>query len=214
MIYLNDGLVLLRDLQQSDIEKRIYWETLETEWKLWDGPWHYENLSEEQQYEELNRCIEKIQAQIFSLQNTPNTQKRTGFQICTIKGICIGWCNSYHIDDNYHISPSGKKCAIGINIPDVNERGKGYALHALCIFIDYLLEHNEYDLFIQTWSGNIRMITIANKLGFEEVQRKLHIHRVRGNLYDGLTFHLNISRYAMARQALTQCGPKTAPVSD
>ena len=45
MIYLNDGLVLLRDLQQSDIEKRIYWETQETEWKLWDGPWQIENLT-------------------------------------------------------------------------------------------------------------------------------------------------------------------------
>ncbi len=23
----------------ADIEDRIYWETVETEWQLWDAPW-------------------------------------------------------------------------------------------------------------------------------------------------------------------------------
>lgn len=41
MLTITDDRVLLRDFIESDIEKRIYWETEETEWKLWDGPYLY-----------------------------------------------------------------------------------------------------------------------------------------------------------------------------
>jgi len=40
--------IILRDFMESDIEKRIYWELIETEWQLWDGPWEYENKTEEE----------------------------------------------------------------------------------------------------------------------------------------------------------------------
>lgn len=39
MIQISDGRVILRDFKESDIEKRIYWDTVETEWQLWDAPW-------------------------------------------------------------------------------------------------------------------------------------------------------------------------------
>lgn len=43
-----DNKALLRDFVKSDIKKRIYWETEKIEWKQWDTPWEYENLTEEQ----------------------------------------------------------------------------------------------------------------------------------------------------------------------
>lgn len=43
---MNDK-VILRDFKEGDIEKRIYWETSETEWQLWDAPWEYENQSDD-----------------------------------------------------------------------------------------------------------------------------------------------------------------------
>lgn len=39
---LKNNLVVLRDFIESDIENRIYWETTENEWQLWDAPWEYE----------------------------------------------------------------------------------------------------------------------------------------------------------------------------
>lgn len=38
--------IILRDFKESDIEKKIYWKTVETEWQLWDGPWEHEGKSE------------------------------------------------------------------------------------------------------------------------------------------------------------------------
>ena len=45
---LKDDTVLLRDFKREDIAKRIEWETEQTEWQLWDAPWEYEGLTEEQ----------------------------------------------------------------------------------------------------------------------------------------------------------------------
>lgn len=46
MIYAKN--IVLRDLTESDIKNRIYWEKVETEWQQWDAPWEYEGLSEEE----------------------------------------------------------------------------------------------------------------------------------------------------------------------
>ena len=47
-------------------------------------------------------------------------------------------------------------------------------------------------LYCQTWSGNVRMINLARKLGFRECCRKPGLRRVRGAVYDGLTFELKL----------------------
>ena len=56
--------------------------------------------------------------------------------------------------------------------------------------IDYLKAHGNQRIFTQTWSGNERMIALAQKLGFAEYRRKDGIRQVRGGVYDGLTFEL------------------------
>lgn len=48
MISISDSKVILRDFIESDIEKRISWETKHTEWKLWDAPWEFDNITQEQ----------------------------------------------------------------------------------------------------------------------------------------------------------------------
>jgi hypothetical protein len=62
MVSICDGEVILRDFIQSDIEKRICWETEQTEWQLWDAPWEYEGLTDAQKQKDLNTYIEKMQA--------------------------------------------------------------------------------------------------------------------------------------------------------
>lgn len=200
MVSICDGEVILRDFIQSDIEKRICWETEQTEWQLWDAPWEYEGLTDAQKQKDLNTYIEKMQAWPPIFEAMPDTKTRVSFQICTKANEYIGWVNSYRIDDEYNYSSDGVKRAIGIDIPETAQRGKGYAFRALCLFIDYLRDHGESDIYIQTWSGNIRMAALAKKLGFEECSRKKDIRLARGKTYDGLTFRLNASRYATAKQ--------------
>lgn len=206
MYYLNGEKVVLRDFIEEDIPQRILWETEETEWQLWDAPWEYEGQSESEKEISLGRYIETMKEWVKRYESMSPTERRTGFQI-TADGIYIGWCNSYRIDEDYNYDPNGRYCAIGIDIPSLSARGKGYAIDTLVTFIDYLLQKGEKSLYTQTWSGNTRMIRLAGKLGFEECRRKKGIRQVRGKRYDGLTFVLDQKRYQKFRSGLKKADP-------
>lgn len=123
--------------------------------------------------------------------------RRNTFQIVTNEAQqkYIGWVSAYEIDDVYCFTVKKGHCAVGIDIPDISVRGKGYSYKALCLFIRYLINFGENEIFTQTWSGNERMIHIAEKMGFEECYRKRGIRSVRGEIFDGLTFKLNMDRF-------------------
>lgn len=195
MLYAKD--ILLRDFIESDIEKRIYWEKVETEWQLWDGPWEYDGLTEEEKEKEFSKYLHTMNNWVKHYQHISDDEKRHTFQIATRDDghNYIGWVSYYRIDDDANITNDNGHCAVGINIPDLSARGKGYAYQALCIFINYLLKNGEADIYTQTWSGNLRMIHIAEKMGFEECRRKTGVRFVRGKAYDGLTFKLNKDKY-------------------
>ena len=126
-------------------------------------------------------------------------EKRRTFQI-DVRGEvpeCIGWVASYYLTENYIFTKEVTgRCAVGIDFPEQSGRGHGYGYQALILFINYLLDHGEKDLYLQTWSGNVRMIHIAERMGFEECRRKKGIRTVRGEKYDALTFRLNMEKYA------------------
>ena len=185
---LKDERVLLRDFMRQDIEKRLYWETVETEWQLWDGPWEYEGQTEEQRREAMARYIKKMEGWADRYGQIPETERRWSFQICTAEGEYIGWCGAYRIGEDCECDPEGRRVAIGIDLPERQARGKGLATRALRLFMAYQYEQGERELYTQTWSGNERMIGLARKLGFEEYCRKPGVRTVRGKQYDGLTF--------------------------
>lgn len=189
--------IILRDFLESDIEKRILWETEETEWQLWDAPWEHEGLTEAARAEELNRYVAGLKAAALRCRALSETDPRSSFQIALGDGTgrYIGWCNSYDIDETFTYTPGDGLCTVGIDIPDMTARGKGYSYQALYAFISYLMESGEEAVYLQTWSGNERMVHIAAKLGFELCCRKEGIRLVRGRLYDGLTFHLNPEKF-------------------
>lgn len=191
----NDHLIL-RDFLQSDMEKRIDWEQSETEWQLWDAPWEYEGLTPEERREELEEYIRTMQGWAERCQSLSPDAMRYSFQIVIKEeNRYIGWVNAYDIDDAYCYTEGEGHCTVGIDIPDREARGKGFGRQALTLFIDYLLMRGVKEIYTQTWSGNQRMIHIAEKMGFEECDRKKEIRMVRGERYDGLTFRLNKKRY-------------------
>lgn len=122
---------------------------------------------------------------------------RTNFQICINDDTrtYIGWCGSYNVNEDFEITQNKGNCAIGIDIPAVTSRDKGFATSALVLLIHYFVKNEINEIYTQTWSGNKGMISLANKLGFEECIRKLNHRKVRGELYDSLTFKLNMEKF-------------------
>lgn len=185
--------VVLRDLEHSDIDKMVYFMTEETEWNDWDAPW--EPVADD--FEE-----QKYRASLEACMNDSFDEPRWQLQVDTADGVLIGRVNSYMIDENYQwisvrdIEPEQSVYrALGLDILDSRYWGCGLGTQALTAWICYHLEYANQPLFVQTWSGNSRMIHLALKLGFEEQRRFPGIRQVRGGSYDAVTFRLNLDLF-------------------
>lgn len=81
--------------------------------------------------------------------------------------------------------------AVGLDICEPAYWNGGWGAQALAAFLRYHLDGGYTELYTQTWSGNVRMTALAEKLGFRECRRKEGIRQVQGETYDGLTFRLD-----------------------
>ena len=187
--------IILRDMTEEDIEDYIRWNTVETDWANWDAPWEsLPDLLTFNPEEYRKKELEKLAK--------PKDKIRWGFEIETPSGEHIGAVSSYMMNENFEWIPAkdikpGDKAfrAVGISICESSFCEKGLGTKALAAFINYYFENGEEEIFTQTWSGNIRMIKCAEKLGFEECRRKKDLRLVRGEHYDGLTFRLGKEKF-------------------
>lgn len=187
--------IVLRDMTEADIEDDIRWNTVETDWAHWDAPW-------ESEPELLTFDAEKYRQKELDRLTKPPEDIRWGFEIDTADGIHIGAVNSYMINSDYEWTPSSKAKhgeklfrTVGIDICESTLCGKGFGTSALAAFILYCIENGETEIYTQTWSGNTRMVRLAEKLGFEVCNREVNFRHVRGKDYDGLTFRLNPEKF-------------------
>lgn len=177
--------LILRDMIESDIEDYVLWFTKDIEWQDYDAPWEKEesNISTE---------LKKWTNYYIYKKNSAN-KLRNRFEI-EYNGVHIGWVISYYINDKYEYVSSFTSektfLAIGIDICNLNYQGNGIGTKALSALIDYYNSIGIKELYTQTWSGNIRMIKLAHKLGFVECDKKIGIREVNNNKYDALTFVL------------------------
>ncbi|MCM1289753.1 MAG: GNAT family N-acetyltransferase [Corallococcus sp.] len=175
-------MLSLRDMRKEDIEDYVRWFTVQIDWGQTDAPWEpFETTADEER---------KNWTEIFNeTQNIPFNQIRQRFEI-EVDGVHIGWVSAYQ-DTEWFPNPD-KRYAIGIDIPEGRFRGKGYGTIAFEQFIDYYRKKGHDKLYTQTWSGNVAMIAVAQKLGFVEIGRKADYRLVEGKLYDALTFELKL----------------------
>lgn len=181
--------IILRDMIESDIEDYVRWFTVEREWENWDAPWEKEDTNEESERKSWTEYYK-------SVKDRPDDTRRPKFEI-EWNGKHIGWVSSYCINENYEWVEKIKDGqtvyrAIGIDICEPNLLGKGIGTNALRAFMNYYFENGVDELYTQTWSGNVRMIRCAEKLGFVECNREINFREVNGQKYDGLT--LRVSR--------------------
>ncbi len=193
--------VVLRDLRKEDIQRRLLWETEQTEWQQWDAPWEYEEMEGQVSDAWLRSYRQRLENRVEELRRMDESKMRRGFEIALACGgeESIGWCSSYFLGDDYTPDPDGGRLAVGIDLPAPESRGKGYGTQALALFLDYLFSAGFSELYTQTWSGNFPMIHVAGNLGFHECARKKGIRRVHGKNYDALTFCLAKSSFLRKR---------------
>ena len=179
--------IILRDMIECDIEDYVHWFTEELEWENWDAPWEKEDTNEVTERKSWTKYYE-------SVKSLPDTELRWKFEI-EYNGRHIGWVSSYPIDENYEWIGEIKDGqsvyrAIGIDICEPNLWGEGIGANVLRAFMNYYFENGVDELYTQTWSGNVRMLRCAEKLGFKECNRNVGTREVDGVRYDGLTFRL------------------------
>lgn len=187
--------IVLRDYLASDIEDDVRWNTVETAWALWDAPWEMEEelaaYNEVEHREKLQRYLKKSRE-----------GHRWAFEADTADGVHIGCVNAYCIDDEFNWCETVPKedwksvrWAVGIDIYESAFWSGGWGTQMLTAFLKYCIKDGYSDLYTQTWSGNERMIALARKLGFRECCRKKELRVVRGEIYDGLTFRLDLAAF-------------------
>lgn len=175
-------MVLLRDMIRSDIEDYVRWFTAETEWNDWDAPWEpIEEPTEEAQRKAWTEYYERVK-------DLPDDRIRWKFEI-ECDGRHIGWVSSY--TDLGYLENEEKIPAVGIDVPEQDHRNRGAGTQALRLFIDYLKQQGYSSCYTQTWSGNERMMRVAEKLGFKEVRSEKGIREVNGKKYDAITWKLS-----------------------
>lgn len=165
--------LVIRELRISDIEDFVYWFTVDREWEEWDAPW----ANEEMDPQTIRLCFLKKVLEQRKL------EKKTFMQI-ELDGRHIGWVNSYYLYNDESMM------AIGITIPPRDVRGKGIGKEVLRQFIKYVRQYYDGEIYCETWSGNKTMMAVAQKMGFEEWQRKKHFREVKGRLYDDVVYKL------------------------
>ena len=141
--------IVLRDEVIADIEDDIRWNTVETEWSLWDTPWETEEYLR-------NFDPEKFRKEELERLRKPKDVPRWGFEIDTADGAHIGSVNSYLIDENYRWVRAkdlkeGQRAfrAVGIEISESSYWGRGLGTNALGAFIKYLLDCGEKEIYTQ-----------------------------------------------------------------
>ena len=186
--------IILRDMIESDIEDWIRWETVDTEWIDWDGP----DLDSGEPFD-----ADAYRAESMKTLHYPREGDfRNFFELATADGRHIGMVSSYATGADFqHLSWKDATerdqfwYTLGIVICESCNWSQGLGAQALTAFCKHFMDHRKTELRLQTWSGNLRMVHCAQKIGFVEINRFVGNRHIRGNVYDGLTFQLDLDRF-------------------
>ena len=181
------GNIRLRDMCSTDIEDYVRWFTTQTEWLDWDEPWDPVNTDAEQERARWSRCYAEMRA-------LPADAPRRRLEIET-EGRHIGCVIAYPVNARGEWTPREQAAleqilypAIGIDLCEPGFSGCGLGTQALQAFVQYLARLGCHTLYLTTWSGNLRMMRLAQKLGFALCLRTPGCHIVRGKAYDELVY--------------------------
>lgn len=171
MILSKGDKVWLMSRTLDDIPLLLKWNKAENQAKLFDAPWEKKEADDDF-IARMTKSIEKEKSgRIFQ-----------GI-ITNLEKVPIGTVNSYgdkgNQDHRY----------VGIRICEDSLINKGLGTEALTLWIDYLFK--TYDLHhigLETWSFNIRMIRVAEKLGFRDEGCERELRKWDGEWLDKIHY--------------------------
>jgi putative hydrolase of HD superfamily len=176
-VFLSGKKVHLRDWIVADLDAYAYWLQPGHRWQELDGPYYAKtDLGEIPNV--MARIRARIEADNFAVprQNLiiaePDSNR------------LIGQVSRYWISEETHW------LAAGIVIYDPALWSHGYGTDALRLWTNYLFDSfpSIVRLDLQTWSGNIGMMRLADKLGYQLEGRFRKARIVASDYYDALGY--------------------------
>ncbi|MEQ6389344.1 GNAT family protein [Bacillaceae bacterium S4-13-58] len=171
MIKIVGEKVILKEANPDEIDELYYWryEEEKQEAKKWNGPYIPEDKISKEEYhrrwEEEHDIFPDIPSELVIL----------------VRDKVIGTVGSYWVDKNTDWLETG------IVIYDSAYWNGGYGTEAYKLWIDFLFESTTiHRLGMSTWSGNFRMMKVAEKLGMREEARIREARVVDGRRYDAI----------------------------
>ena len=150
--------IRLIPLNEAGIEERVIWNTTVTEWKMEES-----GMITVQSIDENSYRLKK-ESEIKSNGKFVNGIY-TSLEIYTLGYQHIGFINCYPFHNNDSIVNS---VAIGIVIPERQNRSKGYGTEALRLYTQYLLKSGIRELILITKAENKVMQAVGEKCGFHK----------------------------------------------
>ncbi|WP_261130567.1 GNAT family N-acetyltransferase [Bacillus sp. Marseille-Q3570] len=186
--------VVLRDLTLEDLSDLYYWkyEADDREHLKWNGPYY---RLPELTMEEFKEGFQK------ALEITATDQPRQILIIETEEKL-IGTVNWYWEDEVTNWLSNG------IVIFDSNFWSGGYGTEAFKLWTDYIFENMDVvRVGISTWSGNIRMMKLARKIGMIEEGRIRKARIVDGEYFDSIKMGILREEWEQLHHPSTEITP-------
>jgi len=178
--------IVLRELDIKDLDDYLYWNHPSREFHKYNGP-YYDRDNEE----ELKNYVEELRVSL--LEGEKNVLKNKKIIANKETDKIIGQVNWYWK------SQETLWMEVGIVIFNDNYWGCGIGHAALKIWIDEIFEERPelIRIGLSTWSGNFRMMKLAEKLGLkkEAVYRKARI--VDNEYYDSVSYGVLTDEWKM-----------------
>ncbi len=175
--------IYIRPYIAEDVQYLAKWNLGPQEWKKWDAP-YFAKLDDEEMAKKidlLSEAIENDELQTFDMNKVIALTKNNQM---------IGDVSWYWLDET-------PWPAIGICIYDPKNWGKGYATEAIALWTKMVFAQlpDIWRIDMATWSGNVGMMKVAEKVGYTLEGRFRKARIVDNKYYDSL-------RYGILREDL------------
>ncbi|WP_211655404.1 GNAT family N-acetyltransferase [Planococcus alpniumensis] len=171
MVEIKGRKIKLIENTAENLDELYFWrfEEKEQEAKKWNGPYIPEEHMSKEQHREKWLSDEEIAVGV-----------PTSLMIMADEKV-IGYVGAYWVDQNTNWLETG------IVIYDKNYWNGGYGREAYTLWIDFLFESTDlHRLGMSTWSGNERMMKVAEKIGMKEEARIRKARMVEGQYFDAI----------------------------
>lgn len=167
--------IIIRDWLQKDLEVFRFWNTGKHLWMDFDGP-YFPKMTKI----EIENSVKTIESKIVN--KSFSKQRRRMVIADKNSDNMLGTVNWY-----WECQISNWK-TIGIVIYDHKNWTKGFGFTALNSWITYLFKQDPtlQRLDLRTWSGNVRMIKLAEKLGFIQEACFRNARKVNEKYYNSI----------------------------